>query len=487
MEAIEDPKDRDVLGEHLELKSSNVDKPLPTNTVVFVYDAELEKRILRKVDLRLVPAVWFMSILNYLDRGNLGNAKSAGMETDLGLSSSDYSLAVSIFFVGYLLLQVPSNMILVRSKPRLYLSALELLWGAMCLAFVGVKTKGGLYALRLCLGIIEAGFFPGVLVYMSAWYRKAELTRRWSLFVTAAWFSGAFSGLLAGAIIKGLSGKRGLPAWKWLFLIEGVFTIFFALCTPLILPDFPANTTWLKPHEREYWMARLAADDNADTEEEASLTPMQAFLSAVKDWRMWLFCFMQSLIAAAGTISFFIPTLVSALGYSGSMAQYMTVPIYAVAIVFVVAICFSSDHFQERPKHLMLMAGLAVVFIAIVAGVDSPKPRYVFMCLGVSCVWAASPVHLTYLSNTISHPTQKRAVVIALINGLSNVSSIYGSYIWPSSSAPEYIPGFVTVTCFMFGVFTAAGLSIYLFKKYPYPESRFNVIRAENEDTSPAH
>ena len=135
----------------------------------FVENPELEKRILRKVDMRLLPPLWIMYVLNYLDRNNIGNAKTAGMQKDLKLSSSDYSLALSIFFIGYLLLEVPSNMILSRTRPSIYLPAIMAVWGSLCCAYVGVNSKGALVALRFCLGLIEAGFFPGVLLFMSMW------------------------------------------------------------------------------------------------------------------------------------------------------------------------------------------------------------------------------------------------------------------------------------------------------------------------------
>jgi MFS family permease len=191
-------------------------------TVPFVEDLEMEKRILRKVDLRLIPCLWIMYVLNYLDRSNIGNAKVAGMQTDLNLSSSDYSLAVSIFFIGYLLLEVPSNMILSNTRPSLYLPGIMFVWGSLCTAYTGANTKGGLIGLRFVLGLVEAGFFPGVLLLMSNWYKKTELARRFSIFYSASLVSGAFGGLVAGLITSNMNGRAGLPAWKWLFLSEQI-------------------------------------------------------------------------------------------------------------------------------------------------------------------------------------------------------------------------------------------------------------------------
>ncbi|KAL5347514.1 hypothetical protein ACLOAV_007826 [Pseudogymnoascus australis] len=257
---------------HHELASAQIMTP-------FVENAE----ILRKVDLRLIPALFIMYILNYLDRNNIGNAKEAGMEKDLQLSSSDYSLALSIFFVGYLLLEVPSNMILSRTRPSLYLPSLMLTWGCLVIAYVGVNSKEALVGLRFCLGLVEAGFFPGVLLFMSNWYKKTELARRFSIFYCASLVSGAVGGLIAGLIVDHMQNRGSLPAWKWLFLIEGVLTIGCAIMAMFILPDFPATTKWLTEEEREYAIRRLEEDNNSSQAQ--GITHLQSFLYAVRDWR----------------------------------------------------------------------------------------------------------------------------------------------------------------------------------------------------------
>jgi len=431
----------------------------------------MERRILRKIDLRLIPVVWVMYILNYLDRNNIGNAKTAGMAKALNLSSSDYSLAVSIFFIGYLLLEVPSNMILSRTRPSIYLPGIMIVWGCISCGYVGVNSKGALIGIRFCLGLVEAGFFPGVLLFMSYWYKKNELARRFSIFYAASLVSGAFGGLLAGAIVAGLNNKGGLPAWKWLFLIEGVCTIGFSIFAMFILPDFPATTKWLTPEERAYAIARLAQENNAN--QAGNVGYWESFVMAVRDWRTWLFWFGQTTCTCAGTITYFIPTLMEALGYEGTKSQFMTVPIYCVALVIVLCCCFSSDINQERPKHIMAMASLSVVSLIIVTTVtSSPKTRYAFLAFGASGIWACSPMTLSYLSNTISRPAEKRAVSIGVVNALANLSSVYGSYIWPANDAPRYIAGFVTSTMLQFGSLCFAIVAMYLLRKYPYENTK---------------
>ncbi|KAL1980915.1 hypothetical protein VTN96DRAFT_3335 [Rasamsonia emersonii] len=436
----------------------------------FVENAALERKILWKVDLRLIPPLFIMYILNYLDRNNIGNAKEAGMADALQLSSSDYSLAVSIFFIGYLLLEVPSNMILSRTRPSLYLPGLMIVWGAMVIGYTGVNTKGGLIGLRFCLGLIEAGYFPGVLLFMSNWYKKAELARRFSIFYCASLVSGAVGGLIAGLIVDDMQHRGSLPAWKWLFLIEGVISVGCGIIALFILPDFPATTKWLTPEEREYAIRRLEQDHNSSRA--GDITHLQSFLYAIKDWRTWLFMVAQSLCTCAGTITYFIPTLMAALGYKGMDVQYMTIPIYMVALVIVLVCCFSSDMQNERPKHIMAMATMSTVSLIIVAAVKNSKVRYAFLAFGAAGIWCCSPLTLSYLSNTIYRPAEKRAVAIGFVNALANLSSVYGSYIWPSNTAPAYIPGFSVSTSLMFGCIVTALLLMVLTKRYPYELTR---------------
>ncbi|KFZ03326.1 hypothetical protein V502_11041 [Pseudogymnoascus sp. VKM F-4520 (FW-2644)] len=447
---------------HHELASAQIMTP-------FIENAELEKRILRKVDLRLIPPLFIMLtkfFLQDLDRNNIGNAKEAGMQKDLQLSSSDYSLALSIFFVGYLLLEVPSNMILSRTRPSLYLPSLMLIWGCLVIAYVGVNSKEALIGLRFCLGLVEAGFFPGVLLFMSNWYKKTELARRFSIFYCASLVSGAVGGLIAGLIVDHMQNRGSLPAWKWLFLIEGVLTIGCAIIAMFILPDFPATTKWLTDEEREYAIRRLEEDNNSS--EVQGITHLQSFLFAVRDWRTWLFVVAQSLCTCAGTITYFIPTLMASLGYAGNKIQYMTIPIYCVALVVVLICCFSSDMQNERPKHIMVMAFISTISLIIVAAVENPKARYVFLAFGAAGIWCCSPMTLSYLSNIICRPMEKRAVSIGIVNALANLSSIYGSYIWPSSSAPKYIPGFSVSIALMACCIASAFTLMVLTKKYPY-------------------
>ncbi|KAJ9092566.1 hypothetical protein QFC21_006797 [Naganishia friedmannii] len=271
-----------------------------TNEIVYVSGTAEEKALVRKMDMRLLPILWLMYVFNYLDRTNIGNAKVGGMEKALKLTSSDYSLALSIFFVGYLLNEVPSNMLLARSRPSIFLPCLMFVWGAMSIGAKGIHSLGGLVAFRFCLGLVEAGFFPGVMLLLSCWYKPDELSKRLAIFYSASLTSGAFGGLLAGVITQYMNGVGNTPGWQWLFIIEGLVTVCISLVALFILPDYPTTTKWLSEREKALAVARLVSNEDLGER----LGHRQAFVAACKDFKTWIFMLVYVLINGAGTISY---------------------------------------------------------------------------------------------------------------------------------------------------------------------------------------
>lgn len=225
----------------------------------------LELALVRKIDLRLLPMITLMYIMNYLDRNNIAAARLAGLEEELKLTSTQYLTALSILFVGYILMQVPSNLFLNKiGKPALYLPTVMIAWGIISGATAGVQSYGGLIAVRFCLGFVEAAYFPGCLFYLSAWYTRKELGFRTAILYSGSLLSGAFSGLISAGITNGLDGSRHLRAWRWLFIVEGVITVVIAFAAFFILPNFPRTTTWLTENERQLAVWRLDEDIGED-------------------------------------------------------------------------------------------------------------------------------------------------------------------------------------------------------------------------------
>ena len=272
-------------------------KDVPTNTrtireppqlVRYLSPEERQHRetaLVRKIDFRLLPMIILMYIMNYLDRNNIAAARLAGLQDPeskggLALTSTQYLTALSVLFVGYLLMQIPSNLFLNKiGKPALYLPTVMTIWGVISAATAGAQSYGGLIAIRFFLGFVEAAYFPGCLFFLSSWYTRKELGFRTALLFSGALISGAFSGLITAGIKDGLDGARGLRAWRWLFIIEGVITIFVAFCAYFVLPNFPRTTSWLTEEERQLAIWRLEEDIGEDDWVDSS---QQTFLHGMK-------------------------------------------------------------------------------------------------------------------------------------------------------------------------------------------------------------
>ncbi|KAL8999118.1 MAG: hypothetical protein Q9169_002006 [Polycauliona sp. 2 TL-2023] len=196
-----------------------------------------------------------------------------------------------------------------------------------------VQSYQQLVALRFVVGIFEAGFAPGVLLIFSSWYKREEQSKRFAVYISAAILSGAFGGLLAGAITKDLEGAHGLRGWRWLFIVEGVASVGWACIAHFLLLDFPLTSKRLSEDERRLAAERLLVTDGSRASDEQRLGPLPALKQSLANWRVWLFTAGYMVIVGSSTLSYFYPTIVNNLGYESNKAQYMTVPIYAVAFV----------------------------------------------------------------------------------------------------------------------------------------------------------
>ncbi|KAK2736385.1 major facilitator superfamily transporter [Colletotrichum kahawae] len=250
---------------------------------------EAEKKLKKKLDLRLLACVWLIFVLNYLDRNNIAAAKVAGMAETLHLSANQYATAVPILFVGYVLMQIPSNVFLANLRPSIYLPACMTMWGLLSTLTGIAHNAADLYALRFFLGFVEAAFYPGALFLISSWYRRSEMGLRSAILFSATQLGSAFSGLIGAGTKDGLEGARGLESWRWLFLIEGSITIFVALCS-----IFRAVAEW-----------RLIQDAGQVDEDEEAWS--HGFKLAFKDWRVYVFAAMFfCLQVAAAKSNFFL-------------------------------------------------------------------------------------------------------------------------------------------------------------------------------------
>lgn len=253
--------------------------------------ARVEKRLKRKLDARCALFV-LIYIMNYLDRNNIAAARLKGLQTDLNLSNHQYETCLSILYVGYILMQIPSNMFINRiGRPSLYLSVVMLLWGFLSTITGIVNDFKGMVVVRFFLGFVEAAFLPGTLLILSKWYTRRELTTRNAILFCGSLISNAFSALVGAAVLSNMQGTLGHAAWRWLFWIEGAITMLIAISAAVILPDLPHNTRGFTEEERQVAQLRMLEDvGEADTDsKDQGVT--DGLIMAMKDFKVWLMMF----------------------------------------------------------------------------------------------------------------------------------------------------------------------------------------------------
>src|ERR1700736_5442444 len=223
-----------------------------------------EERAYRTVTKRLLPLLFICYILAYIDRVNVGFAKLQ-MQQDLGMSDSVYGTAAGIFFIGYFFFEVPANILLQRLGAKVWLGSIMVLWGIVSAATMFVKTPGTFYLLRFLLGIVESGFFPGVILYLTFWYTRRHRARMVATFMTAIPLSGVVGGAVSGWILKNMSTTGGLRGWQWLYLLEGLPSVVAGIAAMTFLEDSPQKAKWLSEAQKKLLGDRLAAEEQSKT------------------------------------------------------------------------------------------------------------------------------------------------------------------------------------------------------------------------------
>ncbi|KAH8685760.1 major facilitator superfamily domain-containing protein [Tricladium varicosporioides] len=450
---------------------------------------ETENRLRRKIDIRLMPMIVIMYIMNYLDRNNIAAAKLAGILEDLHLKGPEFQTSVSILFVGYLLMQVPSNLFLNKiGKPAIYLPACMVVWGVISAATAACQNYGGLIACRFMLGFVEAAYFPGCLFYLSCWYTRKELGFRTAIFYSGALISGAFSGLIAAGIKAHMDGVKGLRAWRWLFIIEGAATVAIAVFAFFCLPNFPKTTTWLTPEERDLAVWRLEEDiGQEDWQDSQHQSFVQGLKLAFTDIKTYVLMFMVFGIVASGTVTNFFPTVVATLKYNSVNTLLLTAPPYVLAVITTFLNSWHADRTGERFFHIVLPLCFAVFAYILSACTLNIAARYVAMMLMVPGVYTGYVVALAWISNSLPRPPAKRAAALAFINAISNCSSIYASYMYAPSMGPRYLVAMIVNCCMaLMAMCAAVTLRIILVRLNSKLERGIYVEGAINSGTTEA-
>ncbi|KAK4209549.1 putative transporter-like protein 21 [Rhypophila decipiens] len=409
-----------------------------------------EAKVLRKVDLFLLPTVWIMSLLAWMDRANLGNASIAGLTAELNLTSTQFSLAISTFYFGYIAAVPFAMTILSRTKPSITIPAIMGLWGVVTACMGAMTTFPQLIGLRTLLGALESIFNPGATYLFSNWYRPDEMGKRASYYMSAAQVGGAFGSLIAGGVMEHLEGARGIRGWRWLFIVEGVVTVVASLLAMLTLPDYP--TTWRRLSAEQKVIATnrltqvgIVTAKDGDSSAGKKVSVKEAIRISLSDWRTYGIAIAAIFLCGSLLIVYFYPVLVKGLGYDNPVkAQYMTVPLWVVGFVFSILSGIIGDRIPQH-RAIVIVAGLSTSVILAIATcfVFDFTARYVLIAFMTGGVWAAFSGTFALCAELFQDvPPEVRALTLGIMSMASNTGNVYGAYLWPKEHAPKYLLGF---------------------------------------------
>jgi ACS family tartrate transporter-like MFS transporter len=384
---------------------------------------DVGRAALRRVTRRLIPFLFVLYVANYLDRVNVSFA-ALQLNRDLGLSATAYGLGAGMFFLGYCLFQVPSNLLLVRVGARRWIAGLMVAWGAIASATMAIRSAGEFYVLRFALGVVEAGFFPGMILYLAHWFPAADRARAVARFMTAIPISGVLGGPVSGALLA-LDGRGGLAGWQWLFLLEGLPSVLLGLAVLAALTDRPAEARWLAPEERAWLVARLA-EEQARTARPATVALGRALASPLV-WRLGILYFL--IVAGLYGQGLWLPQLIKGRAAVSDLGVgfLAAVPALAAAVAMVL-VAAHSDRTGERPLHVAgaLAAGAAGFALAAPA---AGAPLLATLALSLAAVGFTSALGPFWSLPPMFLRGPAAAGGIALINALGNVAGFAGPYL----------------------------------------------------------
>ncbi|GBB87972.1 hypothetical protein RclHR1_14490003 [Rhizophagus clarus] len=361
----------------------------------FVEDKEFEKKLVRKMDFRIMPLLILLYFLAFLDRVNIGNAKLTTMEKDLGLVGTEFNWALSIFFIGYISFEVPSNIALIKTSAYLWIAFIMFTWGVMVILIAFVKNFGGLLVVRFFVGACEAGLAPGAVYYLATWYKRSELNARIAYCSIGNSFAGSFSGLLAFSLIK-LEGKLNLKGWQWLFLVEGLISVIVAIAAYFFISDYPEKSRWL-----------------TDKEPSISVSSYQLFL----------------------------PSIVNGMGFNYVISQLFSIPPFFCAGVSTIIVAIISDRKRVRGPIMILTSIIGILgYILLIIPSLSVPAKYVGACIVGTGLVPAVTTAVAWIANNIAGHA-KRGITAGMVLMSANIGGIIASQIYRQKDYPNYTFG----------------------------------------------
>jgi len=379
-----------------------------------------EEATYSKVAWRLIPLLLLCYVVAYLDRVNVGFAKLQ-MIDELKFSETVYGLGAGIFFIGYFLCEVPSNIILHRVGARVWIGRIMITWGILSAAMMYVSSPTMFYVMRFMLGVAEAGFFPGIILYLTYWYPAQRRGRMTAMFMTAIALSGVIGGPLSGAIMKHAHGVNGLSGWQWMFLLEGIPSVILGVAVIFMLKDRIADAQWLTEDEKALLIKNIAAEESEKEDHNV--------LHVMGSGRVWLCAAIYfSYVMGLYGVSFWMPSIIKSMGYADPLdiGLISAIP-YGVSVVVMMLVANSADRSGERRWHVAIPGFVGAIGLAMsVVFSKNPVLAVAALTVGLSGIMATLP--LFWSLPTAFLAGAGAAAGIALINSLGNLSGFASPY-----------------------------------------------------------
>jgi MFS transporter, ACS family, tartrate transporter len=399
-------------------------------------ETTLERRTMGKVAWRLLPLIIVIYFVAYIDRTNVGFA-AISMNQDLGFTPYLYGWGAGIFFIGYALFEVPSNVMLHRIGARIWIARIMLTWGLVSGCMALVSGPASFLTLRFLLGVAEAGFFPGVLLYFTYWFPKAYRARVISALFLAVPGSNAVAAAISGLLLQ-MDGVWGVTGWQWMFLLESVPAVLLAPVVLATLTDRPSDATWLQPDERQWLVERMAAEDQALKGEQAE----RPLLAVITDRRVLALSMIYlTIVTATYGITFFLPLIVKTHGLSNINTGFITAIPYVIGTIGMVLWAQSSDRRQERRWHFIVACGLAAIGLIGAGRASGIAAAMTAMSIAAIGLYGSKPAFWPLPSMFLTGVGA--AAGIAMVNSIGNLGGFVGPYIvgWLNDRTGRYDAG----------------------------------------------
>lgn len=415
-----------------------------------VMERSLGAEVVSKVTRRLMPFLFLLYIVAYLDRINVGFA-ALQMQPQLGFADSVYGLGAGMFFAGYFFFQLPSNLMLSRVGVRRWMAALMAAWGVVSCAMIFTTTPRSFYVLRFLLGVTEAGFYPGIILYMKHWFPAANRARALAFFNMAGPLAGVVGGPISGALL-GLHNLGGLAGWQWLFLIEGIPAILLGGVVLVFLTDHASEARWLKPEEREWLTTTI------EQEKHLADVGSSSIWAAFHDPRVWLLSLVYiGLNTCSYGINLWLPNVIRSVSGVNSFTVGLLAAIpYIGAVIAMLVTSVHSDRTRERRWHVAVAAFTGAAALVIAAYTGAVVPSMIALSLAIMAAWCI-PSPFWALATTLLSGTAA-AAGIALINSVGNLGGFFGPWIigWVRTATGGFRGGFLVVA----GILALAGVIV---------------------------